>query len=387
MRKKLFIIVLLLFPLSVFAHDSNITSKCEIRINNKSYKEILDDDFKTYKSFKKNQKLKINCSENINSIYIKYNEKSTTGKINNKQKIGENKYLHELIKSNNKSQSLNIKYDDNYQISDIYVFNSDDYPEWVENWKTLKKADLMLFSTHSDDEHLWFAGLLPTYVDRGYNIQVVYFTNHYDDKKRYHELLEGLWAVGIKYYPVMSHMPDKWSTTLKGAIKNLKKAGYSIDDAITFNVKQIRKYKPLVVVTHDEKGEYGHGQHKLCSKTVKIAVKKAFDNTYNKKSYNKYGKWKIKKLYIHLYKKNKIKLNIDKPLKSFDNKTGYEVSKIGFSKHKSQYDGFKDWLNGENNEYTKATQITDYSPVQYGLYYSSVGKDKKKNDMFENIGK
>ncbi|MBQ4178508.1 MAG: DUF4406 domain-containing protein, partial [Elusimicrobia bacterium] len=44
----------------------------------------------------------------------------------------------------------------------------------------LKQADMMLFSTHADDEHLWFAGLLPTYVDRGYDIQVVYFTNHLD---------------------------------------------------------------------------------------------------------------------------------------------------------------------------------------------------------------
>ena len=245
----------------------------------------------------------------------------------------------------------------------------------------------MLFSTHSDDEHLWFAGLLPTYVDKGYNIQVVYFTNHYYEKHRYHELLEGLWAVGIRYYPVIGYIPDEYSESLKEATKILKKAGYSVDDALTFTVKQIRKYKPLVVVTHDEKGEYGHGQHRLCAKTVEQAIKKAYDKKYNKKTYKKYGIWKTKKLYIHLYKKNKIKLNLDTPLKSFDNKTAYEVSKIGFSKHKSQYDGFKDWLNGENNKYTKATEIDNYSPIKYGLYYSSVGKDKKKNDMFENIKK
>ena len=86
-----------------------------------------------------------------------------------------------------------------------------------------------------------------------------------------------------------------------------------------------------------------------------------------------------------MYEKNKIKLDIDIPLKSYGDKTGYEISKVGFSKHVSQYDGFKDWLNGENNEYIKATEITTYSPTEYGLYYSSVGKDKKKNDMFENI--
>ena len=39
----------------------------------------------------------------------------------------------------------------------------------------------------------------------------------------------------------------------------------------------------------------------------------------------------------------------------------------------------------KNNKYTKATEINEYSPTQYGLYYSNVGKDEKKNDMFENI--
>ena len=371
--------------MSAFASNNNITSKCNITVDNKKYEEIQDGEFTTYRSFNKKEKLKIKCSENIDSIYIKYNEKSVKGTINNNQRIGKNGYLHELIKLDNKKKLLEIQYNENYQISDIYIFNDNQYPEWVENWKKLKKADLMLFSTHSDDEHLWFAGLLPTYVDRGYNIQVIYFTNHSDDKKRYHELLEGLWAVGIKYYPIMSNFPDKWAETLKEAKKNLKVAGYSVDDAIAFNVEQIRKYKPLVVVTHDEKGEYGHGQHQLCSKTVEQAIEKSSNKKYYKKSYKKYGTWKIKKLYIHLYKKNKIKLDIDIPLKSFNNKTGYEMSKIGFSKHVSQYDGFKDWLNGENNEHVKATEIPTYSPLEYGLYYSSVGKDKKKNDMFENI--
>ena len=97
MKKEFLIILLIIFPLSVFAHDNNITSKCDITVDGKEYKKIIDNDFNTYKSFKKKQKLKIKCSKNINSIYIKYNDKSIKGTINNIQKIGKNGYLHELI--------------------------------------------------------------------------------------------------------------------------------------------------------------------------------------------------------------------------------------------------------------------------------------------------
>lgn len=67
-------------------------------------------------------------------------------------------------------------------------------------------------------------------------------------------------------------------------------------------------------------------------------------------------------------------------------KTAYEVSKEGYSKHLSQqWTWFTDWINGKNNNYTKATDIKTYSPLKYGLFYSNVGEDIQKNDMFENI--
>ena len=67
-------------------------------------------------------------------------------------------------------------------------------------------------------------------------------------------------------------------------------------------------------------------------------------------------------------------------------KTAYEVSKEGYSKHMSQqWTWFTGWINGKNDNYTKATEIKTYSPLKYGLYYSAVGEDVEKNDMFENI--
>ena len=79
-------------------------------------------------------------------------------------------------------------------------------------------------------------------------------------------------------------------------------------------------------------------------------------------------------------------MDYDTPLEYFNGKTAYEVSKEGYSKHLSQqWTWFTDWINGKNDNYTKATDIKTYSPLKYGLFFSNVGEDIQKNDMFENI--
>ena len=260
-------------------------------------------------------------------------------------------------------------------------------PDFVEIWQpSCEVADLLLFSTHSDDEQLFFLGLLPTYVARGAYVQVVYFANHNDAPNRLHEQLHGLYTVGIRNYPIMGIIPDAYSETLKGAISNLKSAGLTEEDALKFQVEMIRRFKPQVVVGHDEKGEYSHGQHILNTHLLKQAIYKANDSLYDEASFNQYGNWQISKLYLHLYEENPIIMDYDTPLEYFNGKTAYEVSKEGYSKHLSQqWTWFTDWINGKNDNYTKATDIKTYSPLKYGLFFSNVGEDIQKNDMFENI--
>ena len=227
---------------------------------------------------------------------------------------------------------------------------------------------------------------MPTYVARGANVQVVYFANHNDNPKRLHEQLHGLYAVGIRNYPIFGLIPDAYSENLKDALKNMNKANISEEMALKFQVENIRRFKPQVVVGHDEKGEYSHGQHILNTYLLEKAILNANDENYDNESYIKYGKWQISKLYLHLYEKNQIKMDYDVPLEYFNGKTAYEVSKEGYSKHLSQqWTWFTKWINGPNNSFKKATEIKKYSPLEYGLYYSNVGEDINKNDMFENI--
>jgi len=398
MKKKIIILLsLILFTLivlSINVQASDITDSAEISVDEKNIsKKILDKKESTYATINKVAQIKIKSEEDIYGLYIVYEYDSKTGKIyaNNKEvSIGQNNFLHEYVnieKTLGPSKELILTYDEKVKIADIYVLSEGELPDFVEVWQPpCEAADLMLFTTHSDDEQLFFLGLLPTYVSRGAYVQVVYFANHNDNPKRLHEQLHGLYTVGIRNYPIMGIIPDAYSETLNGAITNLKSSGITINDALEFQVEMIRRFKPQVVVGHDEKGEYSHGQHILNTHLLKQAIHKANDNFFDKTSYDKYGVWQTSKVYLHLYKENKITMNYDIPLEYFDGKTAYEVSKEGYSKHLSQqWTWFTSWINGKNNSYKKATEIKTYSPLEYGLYYSNVGKDIEKNDMLENI--
>lgn len=391
MKKKTLLIFILLF-IPYFVSASDITKESTILVNNKENKKLTDDNEDTFLTLNK-ETITIQSTKEMHGIYIIYERKSSVGSIKNSNQtapIGESGFLHEYVDVKNligATNELTLEYKESVKIAEIYVLDEGALPDFVEIWNPpCEEADLLLFSTHSDDEQLFFLGLLPTYVARGKKVQVVYFTNHYDNTKRLHEQLHGLYTVGITSYPIIGLVPDAYSTSLEGAINNLKSSGLTEEDALNFEVEMLRRFKPLVVVGHDEAGEYSHGQHILNTHILKQAVEKSEDNTFHEASYLKYGTWSTPKTYLHLYKENQIVMNYDTPLEYFNDKTAYEVSKEGYKKHISQqYTWFTAWMNGKNNEYTKATQIKKYSPLEFGLYRSLVGSDLEKNDMFENI--
>lgn len=399
MKKKVFFwggifVFLILIVCSTNVYADDITNESNIIVDGKQASiKIKDNKESTFISINKDSEISIKSEHDISGIYIVYEYSSKLGTLNGNDKtinIGENGFLHEYIDISNTigvSKEITLKYNENVKIADIYILGEGQIPDYVEIWdKPHTEADLLLFSTHSDDEQLFFLGLLPTYIARGANVQVVYFANHNDASNRLHEQLHGLYTIGVRNYPIMGLIPDAYSTSLEGAISNLKTAGLTEQDAMKFQVEMIRRFKPQVVVGHDEKGEYSHGQHILNTYLLEKAIYNANDIEFDKDSVEKYGVWQISKLYLHLYEQNPIVMNYDIPLEYFNGKTAYEVSKEGYSKHISQqWTWFTDWINGKNKEYTKATDITKYSPINFGLYYTNVGEDIKKDDMLENI--
>ena len=357
----------------------NYIENINIAVNDENVSKLNDNNYNTYLKMDAKDLIKISSDQEFNYIYIIYYIESKEGVINYNDTnidIGKNGFLHECIKLDAKVNEVDLIYEENVAIKEIFLFN-DTLPNWVQTWELPhEKADILLFSTHSDDEHLFFAGLIPTMIANGKKIQIVYLTNHNDNPKRLDEQLNGLWAVGVRNYPVLGIFPDAYSTSLDGATNNLNYQGYTLNDVINFEADIIKRFKPDIVVNHDEAGEYGHGQHILNTHSLKEAL-----NTLSEEE-------KPYKVYLHLYKENPIIMNYDIPLEYYNGMTAYEVSKLGYAEHVSQhYTWFTDWLLGKNNEYSLATQIKTYSPLEYGLYYSKVGYENKDGDMFYNIPK
>ncbi len=271
-------------------------------------------------------------------------------------------------------------------LNELYAFTAGQVPGFVQKWQppVEGEADLVLFSSHGDDEQLFFAGLLPYYAaELDYHVQVVYLTGHRNmSMRRSHEMLDGLWAVGVKTYPVFGGFGDYMSASAEEAMQIYENKGHTREALLKFVVENIRRFRPKVAVGHDLQGEYGHGMHMLYARLLCQAVEIAGDAAVFPDTAERYGIWDVPKTYLHLYPENRITMDWDLPLDSFGGMTGYEVTKkLGFPCHSSQQTYYSWYFSG----YDTAAEIPEYSPCEFGLFRSTVGQDAEKNDFFENV--
>lgn len=272
------------------------------------------------------------------------------------------------------------------KLCELHAFTDGEIPNWVQRWEQPAegKSDLVLFSTHGDDEQLFFAGMLPYYArELGYNVQVVYMTGHRNmSMRRSHEMLDGLWAVGVRHYPVFGPFGDYNSTSKEEACQIYRNKNISREDILSFVVENVRRFRPKVAVGHDLYGEYGHGMHMLYAELLCEASEISMDPAVFPESAEQYGIWDIPKTYLHLYWENRIRMDWDVPLESFGGMTAYEVTKnLGFPCHVSQQPFYSYYFAGKDT----ASDITENSPCEFGLYRSTVGEDLEKKDFFENV--
>lgn len=240
----------------------------------------------------------------------------------------------------------------------------------VQQWEPLPdRTDLLFFSTHQDDEWLFFGGAIPYYCHRGAKVAVVYAVNC--GRSRYQEALDGLWAAGLPYHPVFLGWHNFKSSTLQGALNDWKKRN---GDVLRKLVRTLRRCRPSVVVTQDFKGEYGHPQHQATAALMKKAILLAADESYDPASVKSMGTWQIQKMYVHLYKENAITMNWNAPLEEGGVITPLFLAKEAFDRHQSQHKGF-----------SMETTANQYDCRLFGLYYSAVGPDVNKNDFLENV--
>lgn len=340
--------------------------------------------------------LTLECAEGIGSLYFifakEYGEYTVTDNATGQvHTFGGERFLHDFLDLEQAfgkvPTSITVRFDQGpVSIIEIYAYTAGQVPSSVQKWRQPKegKTDLILFSTHGDDEQLFFAGLLPTYArELGYEVLVVYLTDHRSHSPhRVHEMLNGLWSVGVTAYPVLGPFLDFFQDNKEDTYKVFRTVGTTRDGILAYVVEQLRRYRPQVVIGHDFAGEYGHGQHMVYAEVLASALKISNDPAAFPKTAEQYGVWDVPKAYFHLYRENPIVLDWDQPLESFDGMTAFEVTKeLGFRCHVSQIPAFWYWIG----PYEKAADIPTYSPCRYGLYRTTVGPDVNKNDFFENL--
>ena len=278
-------------------------------------------------------------------------------------------FLHCYMAFDEPTTKAQLQWTGQGKLCDITFLTQGQLPSWVQAWQPyVEKADFLLFSTHADDEHLWFGGIMPLYAgEMKKAVQVVYMVNHQNEPYRQRELLDGLWTVGVRNYPVIPDFPDIYSESLEHAC-----TVYNQQEIIAYQVEQIRKFKPSVIVGQDINGEYGHGAHCLNTDSLMQAVELAADETANPEGLQ-YGVWDTPKTYLHLYPENEIVMDWNQPLAAFDGKTAFEMAQQGYACHRSQA---QYWFS--------VKQSGSYDCRRFGLWRTTVGVDTQP-DMLQNI--
>ena len=346
--------------------------------------DIDDGGYMTTTWFDEGTEITISAEENIDGIYIKWESipnpwTLTAGDAS--ISAGQYGFLHEYVKVAKGTNSVTIHIPDGgAEIAEVYAFSAGELPDYVQTWEPpYDKADLLVFTAHSDDEVLYMG---PSIVNLTHNntarVQVAYMSDQYKTEPfRNHELLDGLWEMGVTHYPQLGEFWDLYSESLEEA-----EGHNSLEDVKEYVVRTIRRFQPQIVVTHDLNGEYGHGMHRMIAKAVADTADLTGDASQYPESAQKYGAWDVPKTYLHLYWENQIVLPTRESLSDFGGRTALQVCKDAFEKHVSQQgptfwvdDGYDD--DGNPNDY-------QYSCAEYGLYRTTVGTDTG-NSMLEHL--
>ena len=252
-------------------------------------------------------------------------------------------------------------------IAEINLYGAGERPREAPAWEDAEKADILMITAHPDDELLWFGGLLPTYAgERKLTVQV--FCMVPATPLRRLEFLDGLWHCGVTAYPSFGTLRDARSKSLAGQYRLWGKN--TVYRQVT---EEIRRIRPEVIITHDIRGEYGHGAHRAAADAAINCLRLASDQSRFPESARQYGVWSAKKLYVHLYPERQVRMDWHIPLAAFDGKDGMTVAKEALAYHVSQVR--HGWAIEEGGNKDNSL---------FGLYWSSVGEDTDARDLMEH---
>lgn len=383
-QAALALLLVLCFSCAAAQEAKDLTNACIISSPDKTTDKVHDGAYTSFWQSRTSEKPHLEFQtpegESAQYLYICFAEMpeawSIEEEINGEWQTsieGTTDYYHVLVALNGKKhfRLVGISEKKSYlKLNEVFVFSDGELPDWVQQWEpTPKKADLLLLVAHPDDELIFFGGTIPTYaVEKNMNVVVAYMS--YSNTTRRSELLNGLWHMGLRQYPVIGDFGDVYMRSLDDAYAHWTKR-----KSRAYITELIRQYKPDVMITHDINGEYGHGAHKLCANVTQYCVEHSGDETFMQESAEKWGTWTVKKLYLHMGRENTIFMDWHVPLESMGGKTGLELAQEAYAYHVTQ----------QSTSFT-VTDEGRTGNAKFSLVYSQVGEDQVGGDFFENLG-
>ncbi len=265
--------------------------------------------------------------------------------------------------------------------NELFVLGAGEVPSWVQRWEeTEEKADVMFLVAHPDDELLFMGGAIPTYdVAMEKRVVVVYLT--WSNTTRRSELLNGLWAMGVRNYPVIGEFSDRYSSKAADAYEKIGKR-----KVLGWITELFRRYKPEVVVTHDTEGEYGHGQHRMMADACIQGYTLAAEEGEYEESAAAWGTWQVKKLYLHLYgeETEQTKFDWTVPMECFGGKSSWDLACEAYLLHVTQ-ENAKIKINHKWHVLSMEETGRVFDCTAFGLYATQVGEDETHLDFLEHI--
>lgn len=382
--KALLALMMLLIPVCAAAQEAReLTADCVITSGHVRTTSAHDNDYTTaWRSERVRRpylEFQLPEGETAGWLYVCFADMpqswAVEEKIDGKWQVvadGSTDYIHALVELNGKNRFRiveNSGITTRLKLNEVFVFSAGDLPDWVQCWEpTVEKADLLVLATHPDDELIFFGGTIPTYaVEQKKNVVVAYMS--YATAARRSELLNGLWHMGVRNYPVIGTFGDSYSTHMDDMY-----ARWGKEKVRRYVMGLIRQYKPDVMVTHDKGGEYGHGAHKVTSDASVYCVENAADASVLPALAEAYGTWTVKKLYLHMGDENVIHMDWNVPLDSMGGKTSQQLAQEAFLLHVTQ----------QKTSYV-VTDEGKTGNAKFSLVYTEVGPDAVGGDFFENV--
>ena len=368
--------LLLVLPFACAQEAAEITGKCTFKTSGSKFKFTQMTDGKyttywyTYKAHHPYLTISAPAGSPIYSVYCCFREipdayevQVANGEVWKTVAVGDPAYGHIVFDIPGGANAVRILVTgDAKQVlgfNEINIFSKGDLPAWVQRWEApLTDAEILFFSTHPDDELIFFGGGIPTAVDQGRRVAVAYLT--YSNTTRRSELLNGLWALGVRNYPYIGNFRDSFQKTVESQYKSLGGAA-KVDEWVA---SVFRRAHPQVVVTQSADGEYGHRMHQV----LVDSVRRVYDSVA--------PDWQIQKLYLHLWPENASVFDWNVPLASFGGKTGLQLADEAYTTYH---------ITQRTSGMSVSETGREYDNTRFGLCRTEVGPDEIGGDFFEHL--